>query len=101
VPRSVLLLTLLATLALAACGGDDTVGLSESEACKAVKEKLDVEEIEDRFGKPSGTQDFFGDTVVSYDRGEVKWQFQVSVQSGTFRALRQKGAKEDIVECQN
>jgi hypothetical protein len=99
VPRFVLLPALLAALAVAACGGDDTVALSEAEACKAVEERLDLEEIENRFGEPDGTQDFFGDTVASYDRGDVKWQFQVRAEGGTFRVLRQRGAREEIIDC--
>jgi hypothetical protein len=95
-----LLLTLI-TAALAGCADDgpDTVGLTEPEACKAVKERLDAEEIERRFGKPDTTQDFFGDRVVVYQRAETKWQFQVSAQSGTFRALKVKGSKEEIIDC--
>ena len=100
-PRVVLLLTLIAAVAPAACGDDepDTVALGQQEACKAVKEELTVAEIEERFGEPDQTQDFFGDTVVSYERGEVKWQFQVSARAGTFRALRVRGAREEVLAC--
>jgi hypothetical protein len=95
-----LLLTLIAAAALAGCGDDgDTVGLTEPEACKAIKERLDLKEIEGRFGKPDATQDFFGDSTVIYQRAETKWQFQVSAQSGTFRALKVKGSKEEIIAC--
>lgn len=104
-PRPVPLLTLIAALALAACGDDggDLVAVDQEEACKAVQERLTLEEIEDRFGEPDSSQDFFGDRVVAYDdeRAGVKWQFQVSAQSGTFRALRVKGQREEIIECPN
>jgi hypothetical protein len=94
------LLTLIAALALGGCANDDdTVGLTEPEACKAVKERLDVEELEDRFGEPDTTQDFFGDRVVIYERGELKWQFQVTEQGGTFRVLQTRGNRETILTC--
>jgi hypothetical protein len=103
VPRPVPLLALIAALALASCGdGDDPVAVDEGEACKAVRERLTLDEIEDRFGEPDSSQDFFGDRVVAYDDGEeegVRWQFQVSAQAGTFRALRVEGQREEIVEC--
>ena len=94
-------LTLIAALALAGCANDDpdTVGLTEPEACKAVKERLDVEELEDRFGEPEATQDFFGDRVVIYERGEIKWQFQVTEQAGTFRVLQIRGNRETVLAC--
>lgn len=96
-----MLLLILIAAVLAGCGDDgpSTVGLTDPEACKAVKERLDVKEIEDRFGKPDATQDFFGDTTVVYQRAETKWQFQVSAQSGTFRALKVKGSSEEIISC--
>jgi hypothetical protein len=101
VPRRILLLTLIATIAATGCGDDgpDPVGLSEAEACKAVKEHLDAEGLETRFGKPSGTQDFFGDKVISYERGDETWQFQLTEQGGTFRALRVEGQREQILPC--
>ena len=102
-PRVVLLLMLAAAVALAGCGDDEpeTVALDRDEACKAVKEKLTVAEVEERFGEPDQTQDFFGDTVLSYEHDEVRWQFQVSAQAGTFRALRVRGAREEVVPCRS
>ena len=105
-PRPVLLLALLAALALAACGDDEPeiVAVDRAEACKAVKERLKLDQLEDRFGQPDSSQDFFGDFVVAYadrDDEDVRWQFQVSAQAGTFRALRVKGQREEIVECPN
>lgn len=104
-PRPVPPLALIAALALASCGGgDDPVTVDESEACKAVRERLTLSEIQDRFGEPDSSQDFFGDRVVAYDDEEetgVKWQFQVSAQAGTFRALRVEGKREQIIECPN
>lgn len=101
--RSIPLLALTAALTLAACSDNtpDIVPVDQAEACKAVKEHLDVDELEKRFGKPDSTQDFFGDSVLAYeDEGEgVKWQFQVSAQAGTFRALRVEGKREDVVQC--
>jgi hypothetical protein len=97
-----LLLTLIAAIAAiaaAGCDDDDPIGLTEAEACKAVKEKLSAEQLEARFGEPTSTQDFFGDRVLSYTRGEVKWQFQVTTQGGTFRALQVKGTTEKILPC--
>ena len=94
-----LLLTLIAAIATAGCDDADPVGLTEAEACKAVKERLDVDQLEDRFGKPTSSQDFFGDRVLSYTRGEVKWQFQVTEQAGTFRALKTEGKTEEILPC--
>jgi hypothetical protein len=97
----VLCLTVVA-LALAGCADDtpDIVPLNEANACKAVREKLDAKELEGRFGKPDAEQDFFGDRVFAYetDDGE-RWQFQVSAQAGTFRALRVEGKREKIVDC--
>jgi hypothetical protein len=100
VPRPVPLLALIAALALASCGdGDGTVDLDEAEACKAVKERLTLDELEERFGEPDSSQDFFGDRVVAYDDDALKWQFQVSARSGTFRALRVEGQREEAIEC--
>lgn len=96
-------ITFLAAAALAAgCGDDapDFAQLNKDEACKAVREKLTLDKLEDRFGKPDGTQDFFGDTVVAYEGPEdVRWQFQVSAQGGTFRALTVEGSREEVVDC--
>ena len=97
-------LTLLAALAVAlgGCGEDarDFAQLNQAEACKAVKERLTLEKLQERFGKPDGTQDFFGDSVVSYlGAEEVRWQFQVNAEAGTFRALRVEGSRERPVEC--
>jgi hypothetical protein len=95
-----LLLTLLAALAVTGCAEDDgPTPLSEAEACRAVKEKLTLEQLEDRFGKPDASQDFFGDRVVAYQDDEVKWQFQVGTRNGTFRALQVKGQREEVVDC--
>ena len=94
-----LLLTLIAAIAAAGCDDDDRVGLTEAEACKAVKEKLSAEQLEARFGEPTSSQDFFGDRVLSYTRGQVKWQFQVTTQGGTFRALKVEGRTEDVLTC--
>ncbi|HEX8741608.1 MAG TPA: hypothetical protein VF712_00600 [Thermoleophilaceae bacterium] len=98
-----LLLTLTAAIAAAGCGDDtpDLVPLSQAEACRAVKERLDAEELETRFGEPDSTQDFFGDQVLAYEdeAEDLRWQFQVSQQAGTFRALRVKGSREEIVDC--
>jgi hypothetical protein len=98
------LVTVLAALALgaAACGedGTDFTDLTHAEACRAVKERLSLEKLKDRFGEPDGTQDFFGDTVVAYEGvDEVRWQFQVSQGTGTFRALTVKGSREEQVRC--
>ncbi len=102
-PRAVPPVTLVTlALAAAACSdaGQDFAQLNRTEACKAVREKLTLAKLEDRFGKPDATQDFFGDTVVSYEGPEdVRWQFQVSAQAGTFRALQVKGSREELVEC--
>ncbi len=99
-PRPVPLLALIAALALASCDeGDDPVALNEAEACKAVEERLTLDEIQDRFGRPDSTQDFFGDRVVTYEDDDVKWQFQVGAQTGTFRAIRVKGNREEILAC--
>ena len=99
-PRRVLLLTLLAVFAGAGCGDDDDpTPLSEAEACKAVKEKLTLEQLEDRFGAPDASQDFFGDRVVAYDDEEVRWQFQVGTRNGTFRAIQVKGRREQVLDC--
>ena len=100
-PRTVLCLTLTA-LALAGCGDDtpDIVPVNRENACKAVKERLDVKELETRFGEPDSSQDFFGDRVVAYEDDDgVRWQFQVSAQTGTFRTLRVEGRREKIVDC--
>lgn len=96
--------TLLAAAALGApaCSdaGSDFADLNRTEACRAVKEKLTLEKIEERFGEPDATQDFFGDTIVAYDGvDEVRWQFQVNPQAGTFRAMTVKGNREQIVDC--
>lgn len=94
------LLTLAAVVALSGCSDDsDTVGLTEPEACKAVKERLDVEGLERRFGEPDETQDFFGDRVVIYERGEIRWQFQVTAQAGTYRVLQARGKRETVLSC--
>lgn len=94
-------LTLIAAAALAGCADDgpDTVRVTQAEACKAVREKLDVEELEARFGAPDSTQDFFGDRILVYERPDAKWQFQVSAEAGTFRALRVEGSRERILSC--
>ena len=98
------LVTVLAALALgtAACSDDsrDFADLNRDEACRAVKEKLTLEKLKERFGEPDGSQDFFGDTVVAYEGvDEVRWQFQVSQQAGTLRALTVEGSRETPVAC--
>jgi hypothetical protein len=98
--RERLVLLLIAAVAVTACAdSDDPVEVTETEACKAVKEKLELRALTDRFGEPDRSQDFFGDRVVTYDDGEQKWQFQVSAQAGTFRAIRVEGSKEEILAC--
>jgi hypothetical protein len=106
VRHPVLLLVLIPALALAACGDDgpEIVEVDQAEACRAVKERLKLTELEDRFGKPDSQQDFFGDTVVAYEDDDaegVKWQLQVSAQSGTFRAQRVEGRREEQIDCPN
>jgi hypothetical protein len=99
VRRSLLCLALLAAFA-AGCSKDNLrAGLNETEACKAVKEHLDANAIAGRFGKPDATQDFFGDSVVSYDRAGIRWEFQVSAKVGTIRALQVKGSSERPLTC--
>lgn len=99
--RLSVLLCVIAVLTAAGCddGEGDAVALSEAEACRAVKERLKLDQLDERFGKPDRTQDFFGDYVVSYERGDVKWQFQVGAKTGTFRALRVEGVKEEALDC--
>jgi hypothetical protein len=96
-----LLLTLTAALAVAGCTDDtpDIVPVDREEACRAVKERLDVAGLERRFGEPESSQDFFGDRVVAYEEGGQRWQFQVSSESGTFRAIEVRGKREQIVDC--
>jgi hypothetical protein len=99
--RRLLPLLAAAALAVSACtdDADGPIPVTEDEACKAVKEKLKLDALEDRFGEPDATQDFFGDRVVTYDDEEVKWQFQISAQAGTFRAIRVEGKRERILSC--
>jgi hypothetical protein len=95
-------LALVAAVAVIAGCSDDTDGVvvvTEAEACKAVQERLKLDALEDRFGEPDASQDFFGDRVVTYDDDEAKWQFQVSARGGTFRALRVEGQREEVLEC--
>jgi hypothetical protein len=95
-----MMLTLVAVLVATGCGeGDGPTPLSEAEACKAVEEKLTLEQLEERFGEPDGSQDFFGDRVVAYQDDEVRWQFQVGTRNGTFRALQVKGQREEVLDC--
>lgn len=100
------MLVLIAAVALAvavtACGDDtpDLIPVTETEACKAVNEKLELDALEDRFGEPDESQDFFGDRVVTYEDDEARWQFQVSAQAGTLRAIRVEGKRERILDCQ-
>ena len=101
-PRRVLLLTLLPVIAAAGCSdAEGPTALSEAEACKAVAERLTLPKLEDRFGKPDRSQDFFGDRVVTYDDDELKWQFQISARAGAFRAAQVKGQREEILDCQS
>jgi hypothetical protein len=96
-------LALIATVVLvvSACGDDsaDPIPVTEAEACKAVEERLKLDALEERFGSPDASQDFFGDRVVTYDDADVKWQFQVGAETGTFRAIRVKGKREEILAC--
>jgi hypothetical protein len=96
------ILVLVAAVVAIGCGddSDDLIPVSEEEACKAVKEKLKLDALEDRFGEPDASQDFFGDRVVTYEDDDAKWQFQVSARGGTFRALRVEGQREEVLECQ-
>ena len=100
--RSLPLLAAVA-VALAAAGcadsGDGPIPVTEDSACKAVKERLNLEALEDRFGAPDASQDFFGDRVVTYDDDEANWQFQVSARGGTLRALRVEGKSERVLSC--
>jgi hypothetical protein len=66
-----------------------------------VKEKLTVEELEKRFGKPDSSQDFFGDRVLAYNRSDIQWQFQVTAEAGTFRVLQIKGKRETVLACRS
>ena len=101
--RSLALLAAVAVAVAVAIPGcaddDDPIPVTEAEACKAVKEHLKLDALQDRFGEPDGSQDFFGDRVVTYQEGDARWQFQVGAQTGTFRALRVEGKREEIVSC--
>jgi len=99
--RHPLLLPALTALLLTGCSEDNPLhaGLNKTEACRAVKERLDARGIATRFGKPDTTQDFFGDSVLSFDRVGVRWEFQVSATAGTYRALQVKGAQEQVLSC--
>jgi hypothetical protein len=102
VRRSLPLIAAVAlAVALPGCSDDDNdpIPVTEAEACKAVKEKLKLDALEDRFGAPDRSQDFFGDRVVTYDDDSVKWQFQVGAETGTFRAIRVEGQRERILDC--
>lgn len=88
-----------AVLAVGCADEDEVVQVDQTEACRAVKEKLKLDDLTDRFGDPDRSQDFFGDRVVTYDDGEQKWQFQISAQGGTFRAIRVEGSREEILRC--
>jgi hypothetical protein len=96
-------LPLIAAVALAVSGcsddGSDPIPVTETEACKAVKEKLKLDAMEERFGQPDRSQDFFGDRVLIYEDDDANWQFQVSTQAGTYRALRVEGKKERVLSC--
>ncbi len=102
-PRRPVLLSLLAAVAVSAAGcADDTpdpIPVTEAEACKAVREHLKLDALQDRFGNPDRSQDFFGDRVVTYEDGDTKWQFQVGAATGTFRAIRVEGNREEILAC--
>ena len=97
------ILPLIAAIAVAVPGcaddGDDPIPVTEAEACKAVKEKLELGALTDRFGEPDGSQDFFGDRVLTYEDDDANWQFQVSAKGGTFRAIRVEGSREEVLAC--
>ena len=95
-------LALAIAAAIAGCGEDEPVKqeLNQANACRVVKEDLKVPAIEERFGEADKKEDFFGDTIVTYDQGDEQWKFQVSANVGTFRALRQpKDGIEQILPC--
>ena len=98
-------------LALSACaplvfwslgcdGGKGGSAVTETSACKVVKQHLKADAIEKRFGKASEVQDFFGDKVVVYRSDGGDWSFQVGARTGAFRALHQpRGKTEQILPC--
>lgn len=92
-----------AVLATAGCGrhvDPQRDALTQASACGVVKDRLNADTIEKRFGKPDEIQDFFGDKVVTYKRDGVEWSFQVSGKVGTYRALRQRpNEAEEILPC--
>ena len=100
-PRRIVLLLIGAVAVSAGCADDspDPIPVTEAEACKAVKEHLKLDALRDRFGSPDGNQDFFGDRVVTYEDDDTKWQFQVGAETGTFRAIRVEGKREEILAC--
>ena len=100
--RALPLIAAVAVAVTAAGCSDDTpdpIPVTETSACKAVKDKLKLDALEERFGDPDSSQDFFGDRVLTYEGDDVKWQFQVSAQAGTFRAIRVEGQRERILAC--
>jgi hypothetical protein len=101
VRRSLALIAAVAVAISAGCADDtpDPIPVTETEACKAVKEHLQLDALEERFGPPDRSQDFFGDRVVTYEDDDAKWQFQVGAQTGTFRAIRVEGSREKTVAC--
>jgi hypothetical protein len=97
-----LALVLPLAAAIAACGENEPVKqeLNQANACRVVKENLKVPAIEERFGEADKKEDFFGDTIVTYEGRNEQWKFQVAAQVGTFRALRQpKDGIEQILPC--
>jgi hypothetical protein len=97
--RSLALIAAVAVAVSACSDDDDPIPVTEAEACKAVKEKLELDALTDRFGEPDASQDFFGDRVLTYEDRDARWQFQVSAQGGTYRALRVEGKSEEQLAC--
>lgn len=95
---------LLLALAIAGCGEEKKIReeVNRQTACKVVEEDLNVEQIEERFGEADKNEDFFGDTILTYEGANEQWKFQVSARVGAFRALRQpRDGIEEILPCRN
>ena len=104
-PRSVIfVLAALAAPALAGCGEEEKIRdeVNRETACSVVEQDLKVEQIEERFGEADKKEDFFGDTILTYEGPREQWKFQVSARVGAFRALRQpRDGIEQILPCKN